>query len=543
VLRGLLNPLHPVVAAAEKQRLDQIWIEKIYGEPVALLEVAGFRIADLLQKVDTSGVFVFLCGSGNNGADGLVAARWLANWGYPVQVFAPADMRTAEGKQARKALLSCGIEIHLLQTYLEHAGHPDCGGLDCLGSSGNRENQGNQGNLGNRKSLADCSDLLIDCLLGAGATRCLQRDSLFGQIVAHMNASLCPIISVDCPTGLLGTLEPGQERLCVDANRCICLGMIVAELFASSCTATTEIEFVSLNFEALWREIESESGLKLLWGEPLTKQLAQRAAQVPVRGHKLEAGAIACLGGVGNLQSALDLAARASSAAGAGYVQALFLGDKLQSDAYLSHSCGDWTDGVSIGVHKRTRVLVLGPGTNQYPDIQTLSKQMLEMHDDLSAVVDAGALRSFVARDFAGVPTVLTPHPGEAAALLNCTVQEISEKPIQSALKIADMVSGVCVLKGETTVVVESGTERENAQGMLFSGSIPALATAGSGDVLSGIVASLMLRFDAFEAAVLGVAFHRWLGCKLSAQGGAVDAGDLVAECKRMIRYEAVSMS
>jgi len=281
-----------------------------------------------------------------------------------------------------------------------------------------------------------------------------------------------------------------------------------------------EVVVVSIGIPPDGRPPEGEGRIGLIDGAVL--------GDLPVRerdGTKFDAGSVLVCGGYTGLTGAPSLAAEAAARAGAGYVTALVpaslnLVFELRCMEVMSVPLPD-ADGSLLAVAlepalarcERADALVLGPGLGRAESAAAFARE-LAARAPLPLLLDAdglnahaGALGSLAART---APTVLTPHGGELARLLGVSGEEIRARRLACAREAARRARAVVVLKGDDTLVVGPGEEDPVA---VSRGDAPALATAGTGDVLSGAIGALLARgVEPFTAACAGVELHRRAG-------------------------------
>jgi NAD(P)H-hydrate epimerase len=272
--------------------------------------------------------------------------------------------------------------------------------------------------------------------------------------------------------------------------------------------------------------------------EPAVLDLLPRRAP---DGNKFKSGSVLVVGGSTGLTGAVCLACEGSMRAGAGWVRAAVpaslntifevkltevMSVPLPDDG--GHLVAQAADEV-IEAAERADSVVLGPGLGRKPESFELAKQLLARidrpmlvdADGLNALAEAG-LGSAARRD---APAVLTPHAGELARLLRTSSNEVGDHRLASVREAANRAGAVVVLKGDDTLVAEGGRVAINR------GGSPGLATAGTGDVLSGVIAAFLARgLGAFDAACAGVYAHARAGRKAADRLGAesVIAGDVI---------------
>lgn len=471
------------------------------GAPHALMARAGLSTARLaLALAPHAQRVLVLAGPGNNGGDGLIAACHLAKAGRQVRVLHLADPQRlpTDAADALQQARAQGIDIR-------HR-------LDDLGP------------------LQD-ADLLIDALLGLGATRPAQ--GALGQAIDAANGSGRPVLAIDLPSGLIADTGNATSPSTLRARWTLSLLTLKPGLFiAAGRDHAGEVWFDDLQ--------AGPAGDAQAWlgphGQPLTLQRLQRQhAQ-----HKGSFGDLFVVGGAPGMEGAATLAARAALTAGAGrvYVSPLGAQPTLATSAELMQRAQLWNVAPPL-LRAATVVCGCGGGAAVAATLPPL------LHHAGRLVLDADALNAIAqdpplfgllaARTARGQVTVLTPHPLEAARLLGLSTADVQADRLQAAQMLADRSGAVVVLKGSGTVIAAMGqTPWINASGNA------ALATPGTGDVLAGWIGGLWSQpapgsaaDQAWWAARQAVWLHGHAADRHVAQGrggavGPLRAGDLV---------------
>ncbi|MHB2165882.1 NAD(P)H-hydrate dehydratase [Alsobacter sp. R-9] len=459
---------------------------------LALMEKAGRSVADVVVRRFPAGSRVLvLCGPGNNGGDGFVAARVLVARGYRVA-------------------------LHLLGARDALKGDA---GLAAAAWTGSVE----------PLSTADpgSADVVVDALFGAGLARKLDGEAL--AAVQRLNASGVPVVAVDVPSGVDG--NSGQARgEAVRASETVTFFRLKPGHLlypGRGLCGPVRVADIGIRDEVL------ESIRPRAWrnGPDLW-----RGALRPPReeGHKYGRGHALVLSGGLEGGGAARLAARAALRVGAGLVTVASPSDALPAhaaalDAVMVRRCDGapgWAD--LLAADPRRNAVVLGPAAGVGEE--TRSRVAAALAAGRHLVIDADALTSFAGEAAAlaslvapaaarGQSVVLTPHDGEFRNLFRGIAEVLDpDSKLERARAAARLTSAVVVLKGPDTVVAApDGRAAINANGSPF------LATAGSGDVLAGLVGGLLAQgLPAFDAACAGVWIH-------GAAGSALGAG-LIAE-------------
>lgn len=414
--------------------------------PHALMAAAGLALARLLQAVagPDAGVQV-LAGGGNNGGDGLVAARHLQQWGRQVQVHLIGDPLRApeDARWALDAARQAGVPIRE-------------GGAD--------------------PAAWPAGTWVVDALLGLGASQ--PPRGPVALAMAGLAASGHPVLSVDLPSGLCADTGRVLGERAVQARHTLSLLTLHPGLF----TGAGRDHAGRIWLHRLGQSHHPETADAWLSGP----------AAAPARhhaGHKGRYGDAWIVGGATGMGGAALLAARAALAAGAGRVHLARLDAATadQVDALWPELMPRPAEALPWGRLNRGDVVVCGCGGGRavaphlVPALARAPCLVLDA-DALNALAADAALQAELARRAArGQATVLTPHPLEAARLLGCSTAEIQADRLRHARALAERSQAVVVLKGSGSVVAAPGQRpRLNPTGSAR------LATAGSGDVLAG---------------------------------------------------------
>ncbi|WDT93093.1 NAD(P)H-hydrate dehydratase [Thermoleophilum album] len=484
---GLPEWLQPLYTADEMRAADAFTIEVAGVPSLDLMERAGAGLARVCADVAGDGPIRIVIGKGNNAGDGLVCARLLRAEGREVDVLAVSDPAELRG-DAR-------VNLERLP------GEPP--------------------RPFESAALAG-SGLVCDALLGTGA-RGAPREP-YAAAIAAINASGAPVVACDIPSG-------------VDASTGETPGVAVR----ATATATFHRSKVGLHVmpgaEHAGEVIEVEIGIDR--AAPPAQQCGLVSDAVaglyPPRkrsGHKFASGVVLVVGGARGLTGAPVLAALAAQRAGAGYVQVAVPASvrEVVDARLLEQMCiglpesDGGHDTASVGavaeLARRAGCVALGPGLGRSERAREFARELAATLER-PLVLDADGLNAFAGRlgELAGRPaaTVLTPHEGELARLLDTTVDEVRRRRLHSARLAAAKAQAVCVLKGDDTLVA-----LPDGRVAVSAGGSPALATAGTGDVLTGLVAALVARgMDPFAAACFGVLAHARAGAGAAQRLGA----------------------
>ncbi len=459
----------PVLAPADARRWDQV-AEQAGISTATLMDAAGRGAVSVLcarRGADCRRGVLVAAGTGNNGGDGWVLARALHRLGIPVWVASCPGPRSPLAEHAASRAIDEGVRVV----------SPD-GPWPAVG-------------------------LLVDALLGTGARGELRGD--VAAMVSRLADLSLPLVAIDGPTGL--DLLDGVSRGPLRADLTITFGGYRrGHLLARDDVGTVVVLDIGLpppNPE--WPVLFTDrDALALL--PPL-----------PASAHKGTRGRVVVVGGAPGLSGAVRLAGRAAYGAGAGLVS-LVVPPEVAADLAAAEpdlqvfSCEPPRDGatpLAPGIAERIAradAVVLGPGLGRERDGAEWHLVAAVLAHARSVVVDADGLVAAqgrvaeLRRAGTGRPVVLTPHAGEFRTLFPDLAHGLSVDPWVAAARAAELAGATVLLKGVPTVVARTGV----ASRTVAAGN-PGLATGGSGDVLSGIIGSLLARgMEASTAAALG---------------------------------------
>jgi NAD(P)H-hydrate epimerase len=494
-----------------------------YGIPsLTLMEAAGGAVADALVE-EIPGLagrqVVVFCGKGNNGGDGLVAARRLRERGVPSRVVLLAKPQALKGDAAVNLERARGVGIAI-----EVCENPEA--------------------LARIASGLDRDAIVVDALLGTGVTGGAR--GIIAEAIDAINLSPATIVAVDLPSGAdadSGAL-PGVT---VRAHRTLTLCRPKACLIlepAASHAGSFRVLPIGIPDEAVLSEPHA-----LEWFDRQAAALLMPPR--PADAHKGTMGHLLVVAGSRGKSGAAILTARAALRSGVGLVTVAVPASiqpivaaaqaELMTEAMAESRRGAMTRSGAPAVAKLLAsrdALALGPGMGTEPGTRSAILVILARRE-VPAVLDADGLNVFAtdrrpkkALRAGRHPLIVTPHPGEAARLLGTTAASIQEDRLGSAKRLAAETGAVVVLKGRRSVVASpDGNTSFNATGN------PGMATGGTGDALTGILGALLARgLSAFDAARLGTYVHGAAGDCAAAVAGedGLIAGDLIDALPRI---------
>ena len=493
--------LDPLYTAEEMRAVDKWAIEEQGVPSLDLMERAGIGLARLTVELAEAGKPIrIVVGKGNNGGDGLVVARLLREEGREVDVLITGDPADLKGDARAN--------------------------LDRLPGTGPEPFDA---------ARLDGSGAIVDAMLGTGFEG--EPREPVRSAIAAINAVDCPVIACDVPSGVnASTGEVAGEAVRADATGTFHgakIGLHVAPgTFHAGDNRTIEIGIPR------GAPQPRQAGL-------ITKRVRELVPHRPRDGSKFKSGVVVIAGGSKGLTGAPTMVALAAQRTGAGYVQVAVPQSAEQAlELRLLEAMTKGMPESDDGMHTeegaalvaemadRAGAVVVGPGLGKGDDPAGFARA-LAAATDKPLVIDADGLNAFAGSidELAGrdAPTILTPHAGELGRLLEEDSSEIEKRRLHHAREAARRSGCVVLLKGDDTIVAQPGDHDPTA---ISPGATPALASAGTGDVLSGIVGALLSKgLGAFEAAAAGTLIHAYAGIEAANRIGGPDhviAGDVI---------------
>jgi NAD(P)H-hydrate epimerase len=483
-------------AAAQTREADRRAAERGLGGGLLMERAGAAAFAALRERFPRVRRVVVVCGPGNNGGDGYVVARLAAAAGLEVTLLAAGERGRLRGAAlaAADAWQAAGGSVQ-----------PFAPALLCS------------------------SELIVDALFGTGLERPV--DGEWRAIIDAINAAGRPVLALDIPSGLhadTGAVLGSAVRAAVTVTF---IGLKAGLFTAQGREYSGTILFDDLGVPGeVLRALPVRARRITAASLPMLAPRAQHA-------HKGIAGRVAIVGGGPGMPGAVRLAGEAACRAGAGLVTVVTHPEHapLVSTARPELISIGATDAAGLlPVLERARAAAIGPGLGQGIWAQSLWRAAVEAR--LPFVIDADGLRLLAAAPRRRNDWVLTPHPGEAAALLGCGVSEIEADRFAAVRRLQQTYGGVCVLKGSGTLVA-AGDEPP----WLCDRGTPALASGGTGDVLTGVIVALLAQGLAPpDAARLAVWVHAVAGERAAAGDRGLLAGDLMAPISSLINGRVV---
>ncbi len=459
-----------VYGSQQVRELDAYAIRELGVPGYALMKrAAESALRALRTRWPTALRIVVVCGGGNNGGDGFVLARFAQAAGLEVLTLTvvPPEQLQGDARRAYDDLLASAGAVQPFEARL----------------------------------LAD-AEVIVDALLGIGVRGPLRPAAQ--SAVAAINAVLKPVLSIDVPSGL--DADTGQvPSAAVEADATVTfVGLKTGLLLGAGPEHAGVVVCDDLEIEAPERE-EFRPRLVRLTEAAIAEALPRRARLA----HKGTFGRVLVVGGGAGMPGALRLAGEAALRAGAGLVTVAGAPENL---AAVVSGCPELiyaslTSGSDLEVHlERADVVAIGPGLGRTEWARALCDRVFASQSPL--VVDADALNLLAeCRLRKRSNWILTPHPGEAARLLDTSIERVQDERISAVDELVARYGGVAVLKGAGTLIAGEG-----ARSICERGN-PGMATAGMGDVLTGAIAAVLAQCrDLGRAARVGVLAHAIAG-------------------------------
>lgn len=473
-----------ILTAAEMNQVDRLTTERYNISAATLMENAGKGVADFIAQRfshSTQKNIVVLCGKGNNGGDGFVVARHLLRRGANPNVFLFAALEEMRGEAADNAF-----------TWRDGGGR-----FQMVRSS--------QG-WSAVKSAILSADLIVDALLGTGVRGAVE--GLYAEVINDVNAASDarrgPVVAVDIPSGLpadtgvpLGPAIYADYTVTFTAPK---LGLVEAK--AADYTGELLVHKIGSPYEL----IEEVGTQNLHWVD--AEEVKIYASARKPGGNKGDYGHALLVAGSYGKSGAAVLASSAALRAGAGLVTVAMpdpilpivaahtpevMTEPLPATTAGTLSLDAFESGRLPKLVEKKRALAIGPGLSTNDETQKVVHKLLASRD-VPIILDADGLNAFAGhtsdlKHDAG-NLALTPHPGEMSRLANCSIADVQSRRLPLALECAKAWNAHVVLKGQGTIVASP-----DGHAFINSTGNPGMGTAGTGDVLTGVLAGLTAQF------------------------------------------------
>jgi len=466
----------PLYRANQVRELDRIAIEEIGIPGICLMERAGSAAFEILKSHwPKAHRIIVVCGTGNNAGDAYVLARLAHLAAYDVMVLQVGDTANLKGDAliAFKAMQAIGLTAQVFT-----------------------------------KTKLSVVDVIIDGLFGTGLNR--EVSGKWQKVIDSLNSRTCPLLSLDIPSGLdadTGTVLGAAVKADVTVTFIALKQGLLTGAAPDYCGKLyfDDLQVPPIIYDSLTTTIKRLDYHNLKTALPKRQRTA----------HKGKFGHVLIIGGDSGMIGAARLAAEAAARVGAGLISiatrsahAALL--NLTRPEIMSH--GVETAEQLQPLLEKANVIAIGPGLGQTSWATSLLEAIKETEKPV--IVDADALNLLAKTPFRFTNSILTPHPREAARLLESSIIESNRFSTIRALQ--RRFGGVCLLKGAGTLVADS----QESIGICNAGN-PGMATAGMGDLLTGVIAGLIAQgLTPIEATNLGVCLHAKAGDKAAAQEG-----------------------
>ena len=504
-----------LVTASQMREADRRAIVDHHIPGATLMENAGREVFAALDRAFaplSSRRVAVVCGRGNNGGDGFVVARLLAERNIRCVCALIGSSADVAG-DARHAL-------EALRAWLDV-----------------REVADDASWTQARHELVS-ADVIVDALVGTGLTKPLS--GLFARVVADLNESRQPIVAIDLPSGMSSeVVDLGGPT--VHARMTVTLAAPkVSVLLSADARAVGELIVADIGIPATVIEELPGVRVELVTRDTVSHSITPRRAD----SNKGDYGRVLIVAGSRGKTGAAGLAARAALRSGAGLVTVATPASCLPVVAalgleFMTEPLAEDADG-RVAAEAADKILeipadviAIGPGLGRSAGVSAMVRGVLE-RAAVPVILDADALNVFEGgglRARKGQTLVITPHPGEMARLIGSTARDVNAQRLDVAMRAAADMQAVVVLKGHHTIVAAPG-ERV----FVNSTGNPGMATGGTGDVLTGVIAAWLAQLRNAEAAcTLAVYLHGLAGDLAAENVGeiALVAGDLVDHLAR----------
>lgn len=479
-----------LVTAEEMRSLDEEAIKKIGIPSIVLMENAGLKTAQIIEKeyspLKGKSVYIF-CGPGNNGGDGMVVARHLFNQGIKVKIFLLGKKEKLKKDAARNLAITEKMDIFIKEIISSEDLEP-------------------------LKKELEGIEVVVDALLGTGSKGAPR--GLMKEAIILINKYSKNILALDIPTGVdADTGEVAGEA--VKADHTITFAYPKRGLYLyPGMDYAGKIKVVDIGIPSTLEEKRIKSNL--LTSSDVSKDLFYRK----LSSHKGSFGHLLVIAGSEGMTGAASLSALAALRVGAGLVtlgipeslnpileikltEVMTLPLPESKEKTLSYRAFEKIEKFS----QRCKAIALGPGISLHKESKELAVIIIKRLN-IPLVLDADGINALTGEvsllSKYKAPLIITPHPGEMSRLLKISLEEVQKDRIKSTTTLAKKVGAIAVLKGARTIIAD-----KEGNNWINSTGNPGMASGGSGDVLTGIIGGLLVQgIPPLEAAKSGVYFH-----------------------------------
>ena len=507
-----------VVTAAEMQAIDQRAIKEFSIPGLILMENAGTEVVRAMYSRygDLSGRrILILSGKGNNGGDGFCIARHLAGRECQVSciLFASSFDLSKDAKTNQEIVRKLGVP------FIEITARED---------------------LGQLKDQLDRADIVVDALFGTGLKS--ELSGLFPDVIRTVNTSGKKVVAVDVPSGLDASVGKILAE-CINADMTVTFGLPkIGQIISPNRERVGHLVVANIGFP---RSLLEDDNLKvsLLDDSMVGSFFSPR----PFDSHKGRYGhALVIAGSLGKAGAAM-LCTKAILRAGAGLVtlaapkslDSIFEGQLIEPMTIPLEETGEITISekalpMIYQAAKGKKVVALGPGLTTHHSTKLMVEDLVK-NLEVPMVVDADGINAIKLSnlEFSSAPILVTPHTGEMARLLELSVKDIQENRLEAVQKTAKVYRTHILLKGDRTLISDpEGHTFINPTGN------PGMATAGAGDVLTGLIAGFIAQgLSLTQSACAGMYLHGLAGDLAARELGelSLTAGDILEQVPKAI--------
>ncbi|MCX8070437.1 MAG: NAD(P)H-hydrate dehydratase [Thermodesulfovibrionales bacterium] len=499
-----------IVTAKEMNEIDKETINTYGLLGIILMERAGIAVCNfIINHFGLKNKIVVLSGRGNNGGDGFVVARELHNRGLDVCIYFAGNVNdlSQDSLFHYQRALSYGVNIKDLKELFEDFKHYDTSRL-----------------------------IIVDALFGTGINRDIEGD--IARAINLINQSKTTVVSVDIPSGICS--DTGKVKgTAIKASATVTFGLgKIGHFVSNGREHTGELFIEDIGFP---KKLLNQQTIKQYHiDKPMIKPLIPKR---PIDSNKKDYGHVLLIAGSKGKTGAAMLAAKSALRTGCGLLT-LASADSviysLQSSVVeeMTFPLIEDNEGRILHknidlllefAHKKASVIAIGPGLGLSEDIISLVRELI-MSSPVPLVIDADGLNAISRSGLlncgfsSSIPIVLTPHEGEICRLLS--IESVQDR-IESARELTRLSGGITILKGHSTIITMP-------DGKLFINTTgnPGMATGGSGDVLTGIIASFIAQgLTAEDAAIVSIYIHGLAGDIAASKKGlhSLIASDIIS--------------
>ncbi len=494
-------------SAKTSQAIDRDAIDN-YGIPgILLMKRAGWFAFQTLQQqllkselptqADNRKILV-VCGTGNNGGDGFVVAQYALINGYPVTVCVIGDAQKISGdaRLALEEMQQAGLQLHPFTN-----------------------------------ELIEQADIIVDALFGTGLSKPIS--GIYAEAIQQINASQKPVLAIDIPSGIHADSGAIQGVAIQAQHTCTFITQKPGLHTAKGQEHSGMVHFSSLFID---KQIYQQHA-HFAENHPL-KYWLNKLPPRKASHHKGTAGSTCLIGGNQSMMGAIQLAGLASLKSGSGLTKIITRKTHAVAITQAIPELMCYPRSRLESIIESCQSIGIGPGLGQDEWAEEVFSQSINAHSP--KVIDADALRLLKNIDLSHNEAnwILTPHPGEAAELLDCDNQTIQNDRIAAVQKLHARFGGVIILKGNGTLIYD-----EEKLEICLAGNA-GMAVGGMGDVLTGTIASFLAQgLSLWDAANLGVSVHAHAGDIIARQHGepGVMPSEVAQTIGQLLSYSGTS--